>query len=48
MNQVDLGQVTEEWRDLVSAENDKENVRKAILFAFFFATKTNRFRQFYC
>jgi len=25
MNQVDLGQVTEEWRDLVSAENDKEN-----------------------
>jgi len=26
MNQVDLGTVTEEWRDLVSAENDKENV----------------------
>lgn len=25
MNQVDLGSVLEEWRDLVSAENDKEN-----------------------
>nr|CAB3266771.1 synaptotagmin [Phallusia mammillata] len=25
MNQVDLGTVTEEWRDLISAENDKEN-----------------------
>ena len=27
MNQVDLGSVIEEWRDLVSGENDKENVR---------------------
>ena len=26
MSHVDLGAVTEEWRDLVSAENDKENV----------------------
>nr|NP_001107602.1 synaptotagmin [Ciona intestinalis]BAF93470.1 synaptotagmin [Ciona intestinalis] len=25
MNQVDLGTITEEWRDLTSAENDKEN-----------------------
>ena len=26
MNAVDLGAVTEEWRDLISAEGDKENV----------------------
>ena len=26
MNQIDLGSVINEWRDLVSAENDKESV----------------------
>ena len=31
MNQVDFGSVMEEWRDLVSGENDKENVSSSQL-----------------